>query len=281
MPSSREFIFKEIKRNFSLSFASFVFLFYPAMKLFQILLLLGCGFFSQSAFSQKAANSTSSVVYRSHRLEVEQITPHTFVHRSFLQTDDFGKVSCNGLLIRVGEEVMIFDSPTANESSQELIAWVQGELGSKLVAIVPTHFHNDCLGGLQAFHDAGVPSHALDLTLELAFANKATVPQQGFTHATEFLIGGKEVWVSFFGEGHTRDNVVGYFPQDQVLFGGCLIKELNASKGYLGDANVEAWHKTVQKVKDAFPQVNWVVPGHGEVGDASLLDYTIRLFSIQ
>lgn len=251
------------------------------MKTFQILLLLCFGFCSLSTFSQEAPHSTSSVVYRSPWLEVEQISPHTFVHRSFLQTDDFGKVSCNGMLIQVGEEVIIFDSPTANESSQELIAWVQEELGSKLVAIVPTHFHNDCLGGLQAFHEEGVPSHAHDLTLELAAASRATVPQHGFTHATEFMVGGKEVWVSFFGEGHTRDNVVGYFPQDQVLFGGCLIKELNASKGYLGDANVEAWPKTVQKVKDAFPQVNRVVPGHGQVGDESLLDYTIRLFSVQ
>jgi metallo-beta-lactamase class B len=251
------------------------------MKIFQILFLLCCGVFSLCAFAQNAANSTSSVVYRSPLLEVEQITPHTFVHRSFLQTDDFGKVSCNGLLIQVGEEVMIFDSPTANESSQELIHWVQQELESKLVAIVPTHFHSDCLGGLQAFHEAGIPSHALDLTLELASASKATVPQHGFTQATQFLIGGKEVWVSFFGEGHTRDNVVGYFSQDHVLFGGCLIKEMNANKGYLGDANVEAWYKTVQQVKDAFPLVNWVVPGHGKVGDASLLDYTIRIFSVQ
>jgi len=251
------------------------------MKTFQILLLLCCGFSSLSAFAQNTTNPTSSVVYRSPLLEVEQITPHTFVHRSFLQTDDFGKVSCNGLLIQVGKEVLIFDSPTSDESSQELIAWVQEELESKVVAIVPTHFHNDCLGGLQAFHESGVPSHAQDLTLELATASRATVPKHGFTHATEFMVEGKEVWVSFFGEGHTRDNVVGYFPQDQVLFGGCLIKELNASKGYLGDANVEAWPKTVQKVKDAFPQVNRVVPGHGQVGGASLLDYTIRLFSSQ
>jgi metallo-beta-lactamase class B len=56
------------------------------------------------------------------------------------------------------------------------------------------------------------------------------------------------------------------------------MKELGASKGYLGDANVGEWPTTVGKVKAAYPQVKWVVPGHGKVGDASLLDYTIRLF---
>jgi hypothetical protein len=37
----------------------------------------------------------------------------------------------------------------------------------------------------------------------------------------------------FFGEGHTKDNVVAYFLSEKILFGGCLLKELEASKGYL------------------------------------------------
>ena len=40
----------------------------------------------------------------------------------------------------------------------------------------------------------------------------------------------------YFGEGHTKDNIMGYFTEDQALFGGCLIKKVGASKGYLGDA---------------------------------------------
>lgn len=62
------------------------------------------------------------------------------------------------------------------------------------------------------------------------------------------------------------------------MFGGCLIKEINASKGYLGDANVQAWAATVKKVKKAYPNVKTVIPGHGEIGGKELLDYTITLF---
>jgi metallo-beta-lactamase class B len=60
-----------------------------------------------------------------------------------------------------------------------------------------------------------------------------------------------------------------------------LIKELDASKGYIGDANVGEWSATVDKVKKAFPLVKQVVPGHGEAGDSSLLDYTRQLFAKQ
>jgi metallo-beta-lactamase class B len=71
---------------------------------------------------------------------------------------------------------------------------------------------------------------------------------------------------------------VAYFAKEKVLFGGCLLKELHASKGFLGDAVVADWSRTVMYVKQAFPDVKWVVPGHGQVGDKALLDYTIQLF---
>ena len=217
-------------------------------------------------------------LYTSDRLIITSLSENTIVHTSFLQTDDFGKVACNGLIVRDGNEVAVFDTPTDDPSSQELIRWVQDVLKCKIVAIVPTHFHSDCLGGLAVFHAAGIPSMANEKTIELATQNHMTVPQKGFSGKSSLLVGDKEVQLRFFGEGHTRDNVVAYFPSEQIMFGGCLIKEIGASKGFLGDANVSAWSATVAKLQQAFPQVKHVVPGHGAVGDAKLLDYTRQLF---
>ncbi|MFM6936199.1 MAG: subclass B1 metallo-beta-lactamase [Aquirufa sp.] len=217
-------------------------------------------------------------LYTSDRLIITSLSENTIVHTSFLQTDDFGKVACNGLIVRDGNEVAVFDTPTDDPSSQELIRWVQDVLKCKIVAIVPTHFHSDCLGGLSAFHAVGIPSIANEKTIELATQNQMNVPQKGFSGKSNLLVGRKEVHLRFFGEGHTRDNIVAYFPAEQVLFGGCLIKEIGASKGFLGDANVSAWSATVAKLQQAFPQVKHVVPGHGAVGDAKLLDYTRQLF---
>ena len=42
---------------------------------------------------------------------------------------------------------------------------------------------------------------------------------------------------------------MGYFPSENIMFGGCLIKEIDAGKGYLGDANIANWSMTVEKVK--------------------------------
>jgi metallo-beta-lactamase class B len=211
-------------------------------------------------------------------VQITQLTENTFVHSSFLQTNDFGKVSCNGLIVRDGAEVVIFDTPTDDAGSKILLQWIQQTLHARVKAIVPTHFHNDCLGGLHAFHDAGIPSVANQMTIELARLNQVIVPNQGFQKQIELPVGNSTVHVHDFGAGHTKDNVVAYFAKEKVLFGGCLLKELHASKGFLGDAVVADWSRTVMHVKQAFPDVKWVVPGHGQVGDKALLDYTIQLF---
>jgi metallo-beta-lactamase class B len=212
---------------------------------------------------------------------LKQLSENTFVHTSYLQTDDYGHVPCNGLVVRNGHQALIFDTPTDDQSAKELIRLVQDSLQCKIMTVVPTHFHSDCLGGLKAFHEAGIPSIANELTLDLAKNSGVEIPKNGFRDSLTLEIGSEKVWIKFLGQGHTRDNVVGYFPSEDVLFGGCLIKELGASKGYLGDANVDEWSATVKKVKKEFPRVKRVVPGHGEAGDSSLLDYTQKLFTKQ
>ena len=82
----------------------------------------------------------------------------------------------------------------------------------------------------------------------------------------------------FAGEGHTKDNIIGYFPSENVMFGGCLIKEIRAGKGNLEDANVNDWSATVEKIKQEYPKTKIVIPGHGKYGGTELLDYTIKLF---
>lgn len=231
--------------------------------------------------AQKKSIFKPKEVYKSKDLIVTQIAENTFEHTSFKQTNDFGYVACNGLIVRNSNEVIIFDTPTNDKNSEELIKWVNESLHCKINAIIPTHFHDDCLGGLKTFHDHNIASYAYFKTIELARENKYEVPENSFTEPLKLKVGKASITAKFFGEGHTSDNVVGYFPSENILFGGCLIKEVNAGKGYLGDANVPEWSNTVEKIKKAYPNVKVVIPGHGDFGDGKLLDYTIKLFKVQ
>lgn len=106
-------------------------------------------------------------------------------------------------------------------------------------------------------------------------------PQIGFETYLEIEVGNKKVFNEYFGEGHTTDNIVSYFPNDEVLFGGCLIKTLGASKGYVGDANVLEWSNTVKAVNSKYGSAKIIIPGHGKPGGSELLDYTIELFKTE
>ena len=182
------------------------------------------------------------------------------------------------MIVTNGGEALIFDTPSNDEDSGALIDWVESRLKCKVVGIVVTHFHNDCLGGLNEFHRRNIPSYASMRTITLAKTNQLTVPENGFEEALELKVGDQKVVNAYVGEGHTSDNIVSYFPKEQVLFGGCLIKEVGATKGFLGDANIQEWSKTVLKVKSKYGMARVIIPGHGKPGDVALLDYTIGLF---
>lgn len=245
------------------------------------LLLIAISIATINCSSQKQLTFKPKVIYKTSDLVITQVSENSFVHTSYKQTHDFGNVPCNGLIVRDSNEAIIFDTPTNDTSSNELIKWIKEKLQCKINAVIPTHFHDDCLGGLKAFHDNNIASYANVKTIELAKANNLPVPQNGFNDSLILKVGNKNITAKFFGEGHTKDNIVGYFPSENIMFGGCLIKTLDASKGYLGDANVAAWSATVEKVKEAYADVKVVVPGHGKYGNIELLDYTINLFKAQ
>ncbi len=114
----------------------------------------------------------------------------------------------------------------------------------------------------------------------MAEKDSLPVPQNGFENYLEIKLGNTKVINEFIGEGQTPDNIISNFPEDKVLFGGCLIKKIGASKGYLGDANINAWSNTVSDVKKKYNEVKTIISGHGKSGGDELLDYTIELFKI-
>ncbi|MBN8682728.1 MAG: subclass B1 metallo-beta-lactamase [Chitinophagales bacterium] len=243
-----------------------------------LLLSIAISVFNCSTQKQGTGHFKAKKMLNSEALIITQVSENSFIHTTYLQTNDFGKVPCNGLIVRNSGEAIVFDTPSNDKDSEALMQWIKTTLNCKIVGIIPTHFHHDCLGGLKAFEQNNIPSYANVQTLELAKANNYTAPQNGFRDSLVLRVGVEKVTVKYFGEGHTKDNVVGYFPGENVMFGGCLVKTMNASKGYLGDANVAAWSETVEKVKRAYPDVKVVVPGHGDHGGKQLLDYTIQLF---
>ncbi len=218
-------------------------------------------------------------VYESESLIIRPISKHCFVHTSFLSSRSFSNVPCNGLVYFDSDTALVIDTPVDEASSELLIDWIVNTKKASIKAVVPSHFHVDCLGGLPAFHRKDIPSFAHEKTITLAHQDSTHIPKKSIKDQWICTIGKQNVVFKYFGEGHTRDNIVAYLPEEKVLFGGCLIKAVGAGKGNLKDANVAAWPETVAKLKHHFSEAEIVVPGHGDVGGQDLLDYTIKKFS--
>jgi len=226
-----------------------------------------------------ATTQTTPDQYEVEGLRIVPLGDGIFAHVSYLYARGFGKVACNGMIYMDKNEAIVFDTPTDDVISEKLIHWIEKIQKKRIKAVVATHFHEDCLGGLKAFHENGTASYANEATIAIAKERGVKeIPQNGFQEELDLQIGKQSVISKFIGEGHTRDNVVGYIPSTQTLFGGCLVKSVNAPEGYLGDANTAQWSETVQTIKNEYPDLNIVIPGHGRIGSTELLDYTIELF---
>lgn len=234
-----------------------------------VLLLTGLGTFAQTN------------IPISKNLEVVGISPNVLMHVSYMQTESWGKVPCNGLIYIVGKEAVFMDTPHDDKLSKKLLDWFTATYpGVSIKGVIIEHFHADCLGGLKEFHNRGIKSYANTRTIALAEKNGYTVPFNGFGDELKMKIGGKRVQSRYFGAAHTSDNIVTWLPDEGVLFGGCMIKAMDAGKGNLDDANVQEWANTVTKIKNELGnRVRVVVPGHGDTGGEELLDYTIKMFS--
>ena len=217
-------------------------------------------------------------VYRSPQLQIIRLSTHVYQHISFLHIAGYDNIPCNGMIVQGEKTAIVLDTPVNDTASFELIRWIEENQHRRIRAVIPTHFHEDCLGGLKIFSRLEISSIATYETIRLAKERGMPVPMIGFKDSLIISAGDEKVAVSFCGEGHTVDNVVAYVPSDRVLFGGCLVKAIGADKGNLADANTKAWSETVQKVKEKFPLAKIVIPGHGDTGNIELLDYTISLF---
>jgi metallo-beta-lactamase class B len=225
------------------------------------------------------ASKSLHLVYQSNNLRIEQISKNTYLHISYLDTESFGKVACNGMMVIDKGESIVFDTPSEDSVSRELIHWLTLVKKTEIKAVVVNHFHVDCLGGLGAFHAYNIPSYSNQLTIDLAKEDQVkVVPIRAIDTNQKLQIGNTEIKNHYFGEGHTKDNIVSYVPSEKVLFGGCLIKAIGAGKGNLADANIEEWAKTVTKIRAQYPLLKKVIPGHGMPGGIELLDYTVEMF---
>lgn len=213
-------------------------------------------------------------------IEVIQLSVHSYVHVSYSEITGFGRVGSNGLIFTDKEEALLFDTPTNDILTEQLVKWIKDSLKVTVVGFVPNHWHPDCMGGLNYINNIGITSYANVKTIAIAESKNLPVPQYGFVDSLVLHLGDKKIICKYYGPAHTTDNIVTWIPSERILFGGCMVKELKSETlGNIADANLLEWPKTISRVIAAYPTAEIVIPGHGALGGQELFQHTLEVLS--
>ncbi len=212
-------------------------------------------------------------------LELSKISDHCYIHLSYTLLESGHRMPANGLVYINQRKALIIDTPWTNDLTQLLIDYLRDSMQVSIEGVIPTHWHVDCMGGLEIVHKLGIKSYGYQLTAEICKEKNLPIPQITFNDS--LLIGPEnELLLKYLGPGHTEDNMVVYIPKEKILFAGCMAKALTWNGlGFTGDANIPQWPETLKRVKASFPDAKIVIPGHGAFSGLDIIDHTLRLFN--
>lgn len=167
--------------------------------------------------------------------------------------------------------------------------------GERPLYLTITHFHPEHGYGAQAFAGATIlynrQQHAefkqkaegylqtfRDLGSEIATqldGVEFVEPHVVYETAADLDLGGKVVQLRSWGAAHSRGDQVVFLPGEGVLFTGDLVEDgffpiFPFFPPYDTDVDGGKWLEVLAQLQSLAPRI--VVPGHGKVGDASLID---------
>lgn len=210
-------------------------------------------------------------------IQLSELSPGFYIHESFT-SNEYGGFTSNGLLLITNGKALMIDTPMTGDETKTIFQYLKDSMNVKLTLFIGGHYHDDCIGGMAYLKEQGIKTILGKKTGEKCRELVLTLPDNTFEKEYTFTFEGIQVKCFYPGAGHTADNIVVYFPDQQILFGGCLVKSVESTNlGNLADAVPTSWDASIEMILKHFPDVSIVVPGHGNSGSIALLHHTRQL----
>ncbi|SEW51648.1 BlaB/IND/MUS family subclass B1 metallo-beta-lactamase [Chitinophaga arvensicola] len=198
------------------------------------------------------------------RIKTAHLTGNIYVYTSYGEFNNT-VYAANAVYALTDSGVVIIDTPWSEDQTQQLLDTIEQRHHLKVIACIVTHFHEDRTAGLNVMKKHGVITYSTALTKELCKEHNNPQAERTIRNDVHHNIDGLKLQTFFPGEGHSKDNIVVWFPQSKVLYGGCFIKSAEAKDiGNVADGNVKAWPASLARVKKQFPNPKYVIPGHDD-----------------
>lgn len=212
------------------------------------------------------------------KLAIQQLTDSCYLFTTYNEFDGVLFPS-NGLYVVGDTAVLIVDTPWDKEQLLPLLDTIYSRHHKRVRFCISTHFHDDRTQGLEEYKKHGILTYSSALTKKWCIERKMNQAEFTFANDTVFKLFGIDFETFYPGKGHTEDNIILYFPKQKLLYGGCFIKSIeNHSLGFIGDADVKEWKKSLQKTINKYEKITTiVVPGHFACSDAKALSHSLKL----
>jgi metallo-beta-lactamase class B len=218
-----------------------------------------------------------AVFAESFPVEFIKLKDGVWLHRSYAMLGGY-KTPSNGLILETAGSAVLIDTAWDNEETGQIIRFIKTTIKKPLVACIITHSHDDRAGGLAAVTEGNATIYMTSQTFELLGRPDFAKRYQAVLN-DRILVDGLALQVDYFGPAHASDNITVWVGEKKLLFGGCLIKPLDAKNlGNTADADLTNWPIAVRRIAEKYGDAKLVIPGHGNWGDASLISHTLRLF---
>lgn len=214
------------------------------------------------------------------KLRIQHLTDNFFVYTTYRNLNGFMFPS-NSMYLVTGNGVVLFDTPWDTTQFQQLLDNIAVKHNKKVVLAISTHYHDDRTAGLEFMRQNGVKTYSSKLTYDLCKENNEKQAEFYFLRDTIFNVGNYKFETYYAGEGHTKDNIVIWFDNYNILYGGCLLKSTeNKNLGNVADANIKEWPLTIKKIKKKYPKPNFVIPGHFGWTSNEGIKHTLKLLRL-
>lgn len=211
------------------------------------------------------------------KLEISHLSGDFYIYTTY-NTYEGSQMPANGMYLITNNGVVMFDTPWDITQFQPLLDSIKMKHNKSVTMCIATHWHSDRTEGLEYYKNQGIKTYTTLLTDELSKKNNKKRAEYLIEKDTIFNVGQYSFETYYPGQGHTADNIVIWFEKEKILYGGCLIKGVDAENlGYLGDANVTEYHSTLKRVQAKCQTPKFIIISHSDWNNIKSLKHSIKL----
>ncbi len=245
---------------------------------------------ASALFTLGSAAAASQDAVDDRQPKVVQVGPGVYMVQGAageVDTDNLGRIGNTGFI--VGDTgVVAIDTGTSYRHGLVLLDLIRRVTDKPVRLALITHARPEFLLGAAAYQEQGIAIHMHSKAAELmrsrcerclkrlqkvlgADAMQATViikPDHEFEQSYEIRTIGRNVRVLFYGHSSGPGDVVVLDEQTGVLFAGGLLDNLRIPD--VRDSDLAGWTGALQRLREL--PIKAIVPGHGPLGSAAVID---------